>query len=151
MSKVWRPCLFDGAPSSGFREREVSNCAYPVNAGHSSCGGNGLLPDMFRAPSAPSRPSIYFIVRTERITRGIEGQMTSQSKVFGTCCKDMKDALTLPAQKFLFVQEDTGVLYVTVGSVETDQGSGWFDQAVLFCPFCGTQLQTPDEIKLAAT
>jgi hypothetical protein len=62
-------------------------------------------------------------------------------KIFGTCCKDMKDALTLPEQKFLFVQEGSGVLYLTVGGVPTDRGMGWFDQAVLFCPFCGTELQ----------
>lgn len=75
--------------------------------------------------------------------------MVAQHKVFGTCCKDMGEALTLPEQWFLFVQERTGVLYLTVGGVKTDRGIGWFDQAVLFCPFCGTQLQTRDEIKLA--
>jgi hypothetical protein len=63
----------------------------------------------------------------------------------------MSDALTLPEQRILFVQEGTGVLFLTVGSVKTDRGIGWFDQAVLFCPFCGTQLQTRDEIKLATT
>ncbi len=74
----------------------------------------------------------------------------AQHKTFGTCCKDMRDALTLPEQRFLFTQDGTGVLYLTIGSVNTDQGIGYFDQAVLFCPFCGTQLQTRDEIKLAA-
>lgn len=63
----------------------------------------------------------------------------------------MNDALTVPQQRFLFIQEDTGVLYLTVGGVKTDRGMGWFDQAVLFCPFCGTQLQTRDEIKSATT
>jgi len=77
------------------------------------------------------------------------GAIVAQHKVFGTCCKDMSEALTLPEQRFLFVREDTGVLYLTVGGVKTDQGMGWFDQAVLFCPFCGTQIQTRDEIKSA--
>jgi hypothetical protein len=63
----------------------------------------------------------------------------------------MRDALSLPEQRFLFVQEGTGVLFLTVGGVKTDQGIGWFDQAVFFCPFCGTQLQTRDEIKLSTT
>ena len=62
----------------------------------------------------------------------------------------MGEALTLPEQRFFFVQKDNGVLYLTVGGVKTDRGMGWFDQAVLFCPFCGTQLQTREEIKLAA-
>jgi hypothetical protein len=77
--------------------------------------------------------------------------VASQHERFGTCCNDMKDALTLPEKSFLFVQEGTGVLYLTVGRVKTDLGIAWFDQAVLFCPFCGTQLQTRDEIKLATT
>ena len=63
----------------------------------------------------------------------------------------MKDALTLPELRFLFVQESTGVLCLMVGSVQTDRGLGWFDQAVPFCPFCGTRLQTNQEIKLATT
>jgi len=49
--------------------------------------------------------------------------------------------MTMPQQKFLWTSEDD-VLYLTVGNVETEQGTGWMDQAVLFCPFCGKQLQT---------
>ena len=58
----------------------------------------------------------------------------------------MNEALTLPEQWFFYVRDDTGVLYLTVGGVKTDRGMGWFDQAVLFCPFCGAQLQTREEI-----
>ena len=71
----------------------------------------------------------------------------SQRNQFGTCCNDMSDALTLPDRKFIFVQEGTGVLYMTVGAMRTEIGTGLFDQAVLFCPFCGTQLQTREAIK----
>lgn len=55
--------------------------------------------------------------------------------------------MTIPQQRFLRVSEP-GVLYLTVGSVETEQGTGWMDQAVLFCPFCGETLQTKEEIRL---
>ena len=65
---------------------------------------------------------------------------------FGSCCNDMQDALTLPPEKLLRV-EDNGVLYLAVGYANTDQGVGWFDQAVLFCPFCGTALQSHAEIQ----
>jgi hypothetical protein len=64
---------------------------------------------------------------------------------FGDCCRDLKDALTTPERRFFFV-EDNGVLYLTVGAVKTDQGTGWFDLAVRYCPFCGTQLQTREAI-----
>jgi len=63
---------------------------------------------------------------------------------FGTCCKDLDDALRVPSSFFRI--EDNGVLYLTVGYTETPDGHGYFDQAVLFCPFCGKQLQDVDDI-----
>ncbi len=71
------------------------------------------------------------------------------SDKFGTCCKDMADALALPPQKFFRV-EDNGVLYLTIGYLQTDKGPGFYDQAVIFCPFCGTQLQTKEQIAAVA-
>lgn len=68
---------------------------------------------------------------------------------FGSCCKDLKDAMSVPQQKFFWANEQ-GVLYLTIGGVQTEQGMGWMDQAVLFCPFCGTRLQTKEEIRLKA-
>jgi len=64
---------------------------------------------------------------------------------FGSCCKDLKDAMTSPPNSFFRVEEN-GVLYFTVGYVQTQQGPGWFDQAVIFCPFCGHKIQDKDEI-----
>lgn len=54
--------------------------------------------------------------------------------------------MTSPPEKLLRV-EDNGVLYLAVGYINTDQGVGWFDQAVLYCPFCGTALQSRAEIQ----
>ncbi|RZK01385.1 MAG: hypothetical protein EOO46_20480 [Flavobacterium sp.] len=45
-----------------------------------------------------------------------------------------------------FFRIDRNVLYLSVGYVDTEQGPGFFDQAVLFCPFCGVGLQRPEEI-----
>jgi hypothetical protein len=67
-------------------------------------------------------------------------------KPFGTCCSEMRDALTLDGNRLLRV-EDNGVLYMAVGYVETSDGHGWFDHAVLFCPFCGNALQSRDQIR----
>ena len=52
----------------------------------------------------------------------------------------------MPQQKFLWT-DNQGVLYLTIGGIKTEQGMGWMDQAVLFCPFCGTRLQTKEEIR----
>lgn len=54
--------------------------------------------------------------------------------------------MTLPPEKLLRV-EDNGALYLAVGYVNTDQGVGWFDQAVMYCPFCGTNPQSRAEMQ----
>ena len=60
---------------------------------------------------------------------------------FGDCCHDLNDAMTVPQKRSFFVQN--GVLYLTVAGSDA---AGWFDQAILYCPFCGTQLQTKEKI-----
>ena len=65
---------------------------------------------------------------------------------FGECCKDLRDAMEKPPNSFFRVEEN-GVLFLTVGYMMTENGPAWFDQAVLFCPFCGTRLQTAAEIR----
>jgi hypothetical protein len=62
------------------------------------------------------------------------------------CCKDLADAMTGPPNSFFRIEEN-GVLYLTVGYVQTSEGPGWFDQVVIFCPFCGKKLQDREEIK----
>ncbi len=64
---------------------------------------------------------------------------------FGSCCGDLEDAMKTPPNS-MFRVEENGVLYFTFGYVATEQGPGWFDQAVLFCPFCGKQLQSKEDI-----
>jgi hypothetical protein len=72
---------------------------------------------------------------------------SKSSTEFGSCCKELKDSMTIPQQKFIFTNEE-GVLFLTVGRVESERGTGWFDSAIFYCPFCGTKLQTVDEIRM---
>ncbi len=68
-------------------------------------------------------------------------------KTFGSCCDDLNEALKFgETRKSFFRIEENGVLYLTFGYVSMPEGTGWFDQAVLFCPFCGKQLQNKSEI-----
>jgi hypothetical protein len=69
---------------------------------------------------------------------------------FGSCCKDLKDAMTVPPTS-LFRVEESGVLYLTIGYAQTPQGVGWLDQALIFCPFCGAQIQDREEIRRKAS
>jgi len=63
---------------------------------------------------------------------------------FGDCCSEMRTALTGDFNKL--IAENDGILYLAVGYVVTEKGPGWFDSAVLFCPFCGTKIQDRAEI-----
>lgn len=65
---------------------------------------------------------------------------------FGECCDDLRTAVREVPNSFFRVEEENGVFYLAVGYVQTDDGPGFFEQAVIFCPFCGTQLQTLEEI-----
>jgi hypothetical protein len=74
----------------------------------------------------------------------------TMKKEFGSCCEDLKTAMQHPPNSFFSVEEN-GVLYLTVGYVATEDGPGFFDQAVMYCPFCGTKLQDKDEIRRSKT
>ena len=69
-----------------------------------------------------------------------------ENRLFGSCCKDLKEAMTTTPQS-LFRVEGNSVLYLTVGYAQSPEGTAWFDQAVLFCPFCGLKLQDREEIR----
>ena len=64
----------------------------------------------------------------------------------GSCCRELDDAMSKPPTS-LFRVEENGVLYLTVGYAPTERGVAWFDQAVIYCPFCGTRIQDRDEIR----
>jgi len=59
------------------------------------------------------------------------------------CCADLVEAIE-GVPNSLFHIGDNGALYLSVGYVRTDEGTGFFDQAVKFCPFCGVRVHEPD-------
>ena len=61
------------------------------------------------------------------------------------CCKDLQEGMTIPPNSFFRVEEN-GVLYLTIGYVQTERGTAYYDQAVIYCPFCRTKLQDKNEI-----
>ncbi|MFL6648867.1 MAG: hypothetical protein ACJ8KO_12985 [Sulfurifustaceae bacterium] len=50
-----------------------------------------------------------------------------------------------PPNAFFYVGKND-VFYLTVGYTRTEQGLGWFDHAVIYCPFCGKALQSREDI-----
>jgi hypothetical protein len=73
--------------------------------------------------------------------------VSSTRPPFGSCCKALREALTLPHEKLLRVSDD-GRLFLAVGYVMTEDGAGWFEELVGFCPFCGASLQERPAAKL---
>ncbi|RUM24947.1 hypothetical protein EFQ99_14910 [Rhizobium vallis] len=65
----------------------------------------------------------------------------AQDEIF--CCDSLKGAvaeLPEPAVPTIY-RADNGLLMMVVGLVQTEEGLGYLDQAVMHCPFCGTKLQ----------
>ena len=100
-------------------------------------------PDRRDRSTAATLPSLTKPTAPELKDGGDQEAVTT--KPFGWCCAELDDAMTQPPNSAFSVDE-TGVLYLAVGCMETEEGPGWLDQAVLFCPFCGTSLQTRDGV-----
>ena len=48
----------------------------------------------------------------------------------------------------LIAEDEDGVLYMSIGMVDAEKEDepNMVDHPVFFCPFCGTKLQTPEEV-----
>lgn len=70
---------------------------------------------------------------------------------FGSCCETLNEAIRGgdddEEYEPLITISENGVLYMTVGLVEIGSDEpGMMDHPMYFCPFCGTKLQTPEEV-----
>lgn len=65
---------------------------------------------------------------------------------FGNCCPELKEILAGEDFEPLVTVAPNGVLYMSVGLVEEGEDGGMMDHPVFFCPFCGTKLQTEEEV-----
>lgn len=69
---------------------------------------------------------------------------------FGSCCEDLKDVMAGEEFEPLLMVADNGVLYMSVGLIAGDENGeegGMVDHPLFFCPFCGSKLQTEDEVR----
>ena len=70
---------------------------------------------------------------------------------FGSCCDSLAEVLQGGEdEEFepLITISDSGVLYMTIGLVELEgEQPGMMDHAIFYCPFCGTRIQTAEEIQ----
>ncbi|NBU29791.1 MAG: hypothetical protein EBS42_16735 [Caulobacteraceae bacterium] len=68
--------------------------------------------------------------------------------VAGACCEDMETCLAGGPEAALF-EHESGLILLNAGRVEQDGEEGNLFLTVQFCPFCGTELQTDDDIDAA--
>ena len=67
---------------------------------------------------------------------------------FGSCCGELKDAMSGEEFEPLLTVGDDGVLYLSVGLIDLeDEEPGMVDHPLFFCPFCGAKLQSVDEVR----
>ncbi len=70
--------------------------------------------------------------------------MTQTASVVDFCCGHLQEAIKHPPHSFFHTEN--GVMYLSVGFARTLDGPAFYDQAILFCPFCGSQLQSAEEV-----
>ena len=72
---------------------------------------------------------------------------TAGGTSFGSCCERLRAALSGGDFDPLMTIDDDGVLHVPVGLVDLDTDElGMIDHPMFFCPFCGTRLQTAEQV-----
>ena len=74
--------------------------------------------------------------------------MAGDKKAFGSCCEMLREAMS--GNEFtplITLGDDDGILYMAVGMIdEEEEEPGMVEFPLYHCPFCGTELQTPEEI-----
>ena len=67
---------------------------------------------------------------------------------YGTCCETLLNVLESQEFEPLISVGDDGVLYTSIGIVDMeDDEAGMVEYPVVFCPFCGTRLQSDDVVQ----
>jgi hypothetical protein len=76
------------------------------------------------------------------------GGSGSSGKEFGSCCAELKDAMSGEEFEPLITVSEDGILYMSVGLVDLEEDEpGMVDHPLFFCPFCGTKLQSVEEVR----
>jgi hypothetical protein len=82
------------------------------------------------------------------MTNGTEKGNETPGTGFGSCCSELKEAIVGEDFEPLITEGGDGVLYMAVGLIDLeDEEPGMVDHPLFFCPFCGTKLQTAEDVK----
>ena len=64
------------------------------------------------------------------------------------CCEELEDAVSSDAEASL-IEHDSGLILLNLGQREVDGETGAVLTTIRFCPFCGTEIQTDEDIEAA--
>ncbi len=77
--------------------------------------------------------------------------MAEAATKFGSCCEELKEALDGGDFEPLITVGEDDVIYMTVGLVDLEGDEpGLVDHPLFFCPFCGTKLQSVEDVRAKA-
>ena len=77
--------------------------------------------------------------------------MSEAATKFGSCCEELKEALDGGDFEPLITVGTDDVIYMTVGLVDLEGDEpGLVDHPLFFCPFCGTKLQSVEDVRAKA-
>ena len=78
----------------------------------------------------------------------VEATADNGASKFGSCCESLKEAMTGDDFEPLITVDEQGILFMSVGLVEVDENNdpGMYDHPIFFCPFCGSKLQSPEDV-----
>jgi hypothetical protein len=74
-----------------------------------------------------------------------------QRASFGSCCAELKEAMSGREFEPLITVGPDGILYISVGLIEAaEEDPVTVDHPLFFCPFCGARQQTAEEVRSRA-
>jgi hypothetical protein len=66
----------------------------------------------------------------------------------GFCCEELEDAVSQDPADSL-IEHDSGLILLNLGQREEDGETGVVLATIRFCPFCGTEIQTDEDVEAA--
>lgn len=75
--------------------------------------------------------------------------MSDIGEVSNYCCEDLETVLATGGEDATVFEHESGLILLNAGRIEQDGEEGALLLTVQFCPFCGTQLQSDDDIDAA--
>ncbi len=74
--------------------------------------------------------------------------MTEDADLGHFCCEELAEAVS-PDPTASLIEHDSGLILLNLGEREEEGETGVVLATIRFCPFCGTEIQTDEDIEAA--